>query len=319
MGSPEFAVPSLKALLRDYEVVGVVTQPDRPAGRGRSVQPPPVKIAALEAGVACLQPARLRDPEAVEQLRRWAPDLIVVAAYGQILRPEVLGLPRHGCINVHASLLPRWRGAAPIQAAILYGDQETGVTIMQMDPGMDTGPILAQRAALITVEDTGRTLTTNLGEVGAEVLADTLPRVLAGALKPMPQDETKATYAPLLTKGDGAIDLSRSAAYLARQVRAFDPWPGSYLEWNGRRLVVRKARAEGDQPEEVGRVQIAARFPAVGTGAGLLVLEVIQPAGKTEAPGDAFARGARGFVGALLPSLGHHHSEAPPGPGARTS
>jgi methionyl-tRNA formyltransferase len=241
---------------------------------------------------------------------------MVVAAYGQILRPEVLAIPPHGCINVHASLLPRWRGAAPVQAAILYGDQETGVTIMLMDQGMDTGPLLAQRPLPISPADTGGALTTRLAEAGASLLLETIPRYLAGSLQPRSQDDAQATSAPLLTKGDGAIDLNRSASYLARQVRAFEPWPGSYLEWNHRRLLIRKARPEGQQPEEFGRVSLVDSTPAVGTGAGLLVLEVIQPAGGTETPGDAFARGARGFVGALIPSLGHHHSESPPEPGA---
>lgn len=316
MGSPEFAVPSLQALLREYQVAGVVTQPDRPAGRGKRLRPPAVKRAAQEARIPFIQPPRLRDPEAIAQLHQWAPDLMVVAAYGQILRPEVLAIPPHGCINVHASLLPRWRGAAPVQAAILYGDQETGVTIMLMDQGMDTGPLLAQRPLPISPADTGGALTTRLAEAGASLLLETIPRYLAGSLQPRSQDDAQATSAPLLTKGDGAIDLNRSASYLARQVRAFEPWPGSYLEWNHRRLLIRKARPEGQQPEEIGRVSLVDSTPAVGTGAGLLVLEVIQPAGGTETPGDAFARGARGFVGALIPSLGHHHSESPPEPGA---
>ena len=316
MGSPDFAVPSLRRLLADHQVVGVVTQPDRPAGRGRALRPPAVKEVALQAGIPSLQPPRLRDPGAAESIRQWSPDLIVVAAYGQILRPEVLEIPRMGCVNVHASLLPRWRGAAPVQAAILYADEVTGVTLMQLDPGMDTGPILAQRTLPILPDDTGGTLSARLAEAGADLLHETLPAYIGGSLHAVPQDEAKVTYAPLLSKADGAVDLVRSAKYLACQVRAFEPWPGSYLEWNSRRLVIRRAHAEGDEPQEVGRVRVVEGFPAIGTGAGLLVLDVVQPAGRTEVRGDAFLRGARDFAGALLPSLGHHHSESPPGPGA---
>jgi methionyl-tRNA formyltransferase len=315
MGSPEFAVPSLRRLLADHEVVGVVTQPDRPAGRGRTPRPPPVKTVALEAGVPFMQPPRLRDAGAVETLRHWAPDLILVAAYGQILRPEVLAIPRHGCLNVHASLLPRWRGAAPVQAAILYGDDVTGVTVMQMDPGMDTGPIVAQKDLPIQPDDTGATLSARLATAGAELLQTTLPVYATGSLQPQPQNEAQVTYAPLLMKSDGALDLQRSAAYLARQVRAFEPWPGSYLEWEGARLVIRRAHAEGREPQEIGRVSLTDGLPSVGTGAGQLVLDALQPAGRKEIRGDDFLRGARGFLGALLPSLGHHPSEAPPGPG----
>jgi methionyl-tRNA formyltransferase len=313
LGSPAFAVPSLRGLLKTYEVAGVVTQPDRPAGRGRALRAPPVKHLALEAGIPVIQPARLRDPEAFAQIERWAPDLMVVAAYGQILRPELLELPPFGCLNVHASLLPRWRGAAPVQAAILYGDEETGVTIMLMDPGMDTGPILTQRSLPIGLEETGGELTARLADSGAALLLETLTGHLAGSIRPAEQDESRVTYAPLLTKGDGAIDLERSAGYLARQVRGFEPWPGSYLEWNGRRLIIKKAHAIPAESVEPGRVHLVGAFPAVGTGSGLLVLDSIQPSGKTELPGDAFLRGARAFVGALLPSLGHHHSETPPG------
>ncbi len=315
MGSPDFAVPTLRRLLADHEVAGVVTQPDRPAGRGRTPRPPPVKTVALEAGVPFQQPPRLREPEAVETLRRWSPDLIIVAAYGQILRPEVLEIAHLGCLNVHASLLPRWRGAAPVQAAILYGDDVTGVTIMQMDRGMDTGPIVAQNELPIQPEDTGATLSSRLAGAGADLLHATLPAYASGSIRPSPQDESQVTYAPLLTKGDGALDLERSAQYLARQVRAFEPWPGSYLEWGGLRLVIRRAHAEGQEPQEIGRVSLTEGIPSVGTSAGLLVLDVLQPAGRREIRGEAFLRGARGFLGALLPSLGHHPSEAPPGPG----
>jgi methionyl-tRNA formyltransferase len=316
LGSPDFALPTLRGLIDAYEVVGVVTQPDRPAGRGRPLRPPPVKEAAEGAGVPVFQPPRLRGHEALAQLKRWAPDVIVVAAYGQILRPELLELPRFGCLNVHASLLPRWRGAAPVQAAILNGDETTGVTIMLMDPGMDTGPILSQRAVSILPEDTGGSLSARLSVLGAELLLEVLPAHLRGQLHPKEQDEAEVTYAPLLRKADGLMDLRRPASYLARQVRAFDPWPGSYLVWGRRRLVVKKAHALMGESPEIGRVQLLNGFPAIGAAEGLLVLDSVQPAGKTEIPGDAFARGARDLIGVLLPTRGDAPSGISSGPPA---
>ncbi len=293
MGSPEFAVPTLRALVAQYPVVGVVTQPDRPAGRGRKLTPPPVKVVAQELGLPIMQPRRLKAPEAFEQLQAWAPDLIVVAAYGQILRPNVLQLPRYGCINVHASLLPRWRGASPIQHAILAGDQETGITIMIMDEGLDTGPILSQRAIPIAPDDTGATLSAKLAVLGAELLLETLPDYLSGALRPQPQPEDGVTYAPLLKKEDGRLDFTEPAEALARRVRAFDPWPGTFTEWQGAPLKVLRAEAVDAPSPGPGRRLVWQGFPAVGTGQGVLVLREVQPAGKRPMSGDAFLRGAR--------------------------
>src|SRR5512142_279203 len=195
MGSPEFATPILRGLAEKFQVVGVATQPDRPAGRGRQLTPPAVKVLAQELGLPLIQPPKLRAPEAMEQLRAWQPDLIVVAAFGQILRKDVLWLPRFGCINVHASLLPRWRGAAPIQAAILAGDEQTGVTIMQMDEGVDTGPTLAQQALPIGPDDTTGSLAGQLSALGEGLLLETLPGYLSGEIKPRPQKSEGATYA----------------------------------------------------------------------------------------------------------------------------
>ncbi len=300
MGSPEFALPSLRALLRAYQVVGVVTQPDRPAGRGLALRPPPVKQAAIDAALPIVQPRRLRDPEAMAILQEWAPDLIVVAAFGQILRQEVLNLPEHGCLNIHASLLPRWRGAAPVQAAILHGDAETGVTLMKMDAGLDTGPIVAQRALPIREDETGGSLSRRLSEAGAELLLVALPDYLAGRLPPRPQQEQLATYAPLLRKADGALDFRRSAAQLERQVRAFDPWPGSFFLWQGRRINVLGARAERGAAPEPGTVVERDDRPAIATAEGFLVLQVIQPEGRGPMSAADFMRGARRFVGANL-------------------
>ena len=297
MGSPEFAVPTLLALARDYPVVGVVTQPDRPAGRGRKPTPPPVKRLALELGIPVMQPRRLRAPEAFEQLRAWQPDLIVVAAYGQILRPNVLQLPLYGCINVHASLLPRWRGASPIQHAILHGDAETGITIMLMDEGMDTGPILAQEALPIAPDDTAGTLSPKLSALGALLLLETIPGYLTGATQPQPQPEEGVTYAPLLKKEDGRLNFTEPAAALARRVRAFNPWPGTFTEWQGKLLKIHRAHAAAQPSPGTGEHLIVAGKPAIGTGEGVLVLDEVQPAGKKPMPGEVFLRGARGWVG----------------------
>ena len=296
MGSPEFALPTLKGLNENYELAGVVTQPDRPAGRGRVLTPPPVKTTAQAYGIPVIQPRRLKEPEAMEQLRQWNPDLIVVAAFGQILRPEALELPRYGCINVHASLLPRWRGAAPIQAAILHGDEQTGVTIMKMDPGMDTGPILSQRAIPISPDDTAGSLSPRLAQLGAELLLETLPVFLEGSLQPESQDDEQATYAPMLKKEDGKLDFTQPAAALARRVRAFNPWPGAFITWENNRLIIHKAHAVDAPSPGPGERLAYKSYPAVGSCDGILVLDEVQPAGKRAMPGDVFLNGAKGWA-----------------------
>jgi methionyl-tRNA formyltransferase len=293
MGSPDFAVPSLEALVRHYLLAGVVTQPDRPAGRGRAVVPPAVKDVASRLGIPVMQPEKIRLPEAMSQLQAWAPDLIVVAAFGQILRPAVLDLPRYGCINVHGSLLPRGRGAAPIQAAILNGDEETGITIMKMDPGVDTGPILSQRALPIASDDTGGSLFARMAPLGAELLLETLPRYLSGELVPRPQPVEGATYAPMLKKEDGILDFTLSAVSLERRVRAFHPWPGTWFEWKEAPLKVLRAHVSHVRSPGMGGRLIVEGQPAVGTSEGILVLEEVQPAGKKSMPGKAFLAGTR--------------------------
>ena len=292
MGSPEFAVPTLRALVGPHQVVGVVTQPDRPSGRGRGLRPPPVKLLALELGLPIVQPEKLRAPEVMNQLRLWSPDLIVVAAFGQILRPEVLALPPLGCVNVHASLLPRWRGAAPVQAAILAGDADTGVTLMKMDRGVDTGGIIAQRAIPIEAEDTGGSLTGKLSQLGAEFLIESLPRYISGESKPQPQDESRATYAPLLQKEDGRLDFTRPAVELARRVRALNPRPGAFMEWNGALLKIHRAHAAGGEVP-AGRRLIDGGQATVGARGGLLILDEVQPAGRKPMSGKAFLAGTR--------------------------
>jgi methionyl-tRNA formyltransferase len=300
MGTPEFAVPSLRALAEHHTLVGVVTQPDRPTGRGRRVVASPVKQFAVQAGLPLIQPQKLKEPEAMAQLAAWAPDVIVVAAFGQILKPAVLDLPPHHCLNVHASRLPRHRGAAPIPAAILAGDAETGVTIMQMDAGLDTGPILAQRSEPIRPDDTTFTLGERLAPLGATLLLEALPDYLAGKLTARPQDESQATYAPQLKKEDGHLDFSRPAVELERQVRAFTPWPGAFAVWDGQPFKILCAAVVNMTQAAPGRVINTDRGPAVGCGAGSLRLVEVQPAGKKPMPAADFVRGARHFIGARL-------------------
>lgn len=292
MGSPDFAMPSLRALASAYEVAGVVTQPDRASGRGRELKSPPVKLLAQELGIPTIQPEKLRTPEAMEQLRAWNPDLIVVAAFGQILRKDVLDLPRYGCVNVHASLLPRWRGAAPINAAILHGDEETGITIMKMDVGLDTGPMLAQRAIPLSRGDRAGSVTMTLSHLGADLLIETLPDYLAGKIRPVPQPEEGATYAPMLKKEEGRLDFTRPAEELERRVRAFNPWPGAFMDFDGALLKVHRAHAEAGIAL-AGQRLVYQNQPAVGTGGGLLILDEVQPAGKKPMSGKSFLAGAR--------------------------
>ncbi len=302
MGSPEFALPSLRLLAESMHAVGVVTQPDRPSGRGRALTPPPVKLVAEELGLPIIQPRRLREPEAMAQLKQWEPALIVVAAFGQILRPEVLDLPMYGCINVHASLLPRWRGAAPIHAAILAGDKQSGVTIMRMDPGIDTGPVLSQSAIPILPEDTSASLGERLAQLGAGLLAQTLPDYLDGKIKPIAQDQfskQEPTYAPMLKKEDGLLDFNHPAEELERRVRAFTPWPTAYTCWQGQNLRIMKAHAVSQpeppfvDPHTPGRTVIYQGLPAITTVVGLFVIDELQPAGKKPMAGEVFLRGAR--------------------------
>ncbi|MBU1660740.1 MAG: methionyl-tRNA formyltransferase [Chloroflexi bacterium] len=296
IGSPDFAVPILRALADNYPIAGVVTQPDRPAGRGRKLTPPPVRILARELGIPTVQPQRLRgDPEALTQLRAWNPDVIVVAAFGQILRPNVLDLPPHGCLNVHASLLPRWRGAAPINAAILHGDTQTGCTVMKMTAGLDTGPIISQRATPIHPDDTAGALFTRLAQLGADLLIETLPRYLSGTLTPQPQGDTPTAYAPMLERSDGKLDFSETAEMLARRVRAFHPWPGTFIQWKGSPLKIHRAHKVDAASPGMGIFTTRDGLPAIGTSDGLLVIDELQPAGKKSMQGDVFLRGARGW------------------------
>jgi methionyl-tRNA formyltransferase len=301
MGSPEFALPTLEALAGLTEVAGVVTQPDRPAGRGRTPAPPPVKVLARKLGLTVLQPETLRSPGVMDQLRDWRPEIIVVAAFGKILRMDVLSLPSLGCLNLHASLLPRHRGAAPIPAAILAGDAEAGISLMKMDAGLDTGPVLAQKRIPVRPEDTAESLTRNLAILAAEILRECFPVYIRGELVGEPQDDSRATYAPQLKKEEGRLDFRLGSEFLHRKVRAFHPWPGTYTFWKGQPLKIleiQPAPFAGDLPP--GTTMEFSRFPAVRTADGIVVLRRVQPAGKKAIPGDEFLRGARDFPGRML-------------------
>jgi methionyl-tRNA formyltransferase len=301
MGSPEFALPVLESLNRQTQIAGVVTQPDRPAGRGREVSSPPVKLLATRLGLPVIQPEKLRSPEAMDQVRAWNPEIIVVAAFGQILRPEVLNLPHYGCVNLHASLLPRHRGASPVAAAILAGDLETGITLMKMDPGLDTGPILAQRRIAIDPLDTAESLGRKLSLLAAETLTEHLPVYLREEIVPRPQEEALATYAPQLRKENGRLDFRQPAATLERMVRAFHPWPGAYVLWKDQPLRILEARAEPGAPSgDPGFTLESSRLPAVQTADGILIFCKVQPAGKRPMAGEEFLRGARDFPGRVL-------------------
>lgn len=293
MGSPDFSLQSLRLLAEQYQVVGVVTQPDRASGRGRELKAPPVKTLALELNIPFIQPEKLREPEAMQQLREWNPDLIIVAAFGQLLRKDVLDLPKYGCINIHASLLPRWRGAAPINAAILAGDEETGITIMKMDVGLDTGPMLVKKSIRIRRDDTAGSVFQALSTLGANLLIETLPDYLAGTITPIPQTEEGATYAPMLKKQDGLLDFTRPAFELERRVRAMHPWPGAWFEWNGNVLKVLRASVSEEKGPSIGSRFMVEGRPAIMSVDGALVMDEVQPAGKKAMPGKSFLSGAR--------------------------
>jgi methionyl-tRNA formyltransferase len=299
-GSPEFAVPCLEALHDISNVAVVVSQPDRPAGRGLAMRPPAVKKRALELGLEVWQPTKVRTEEFADKLRALDADVAVVVAYGRIVPRAVLDAPTAGCINVHASLLPRWRGAAPIQWSIVHGDEETGVTLMQMDEGMDTGPILATASTPIARDDDAATLSVRLSKMGAELLREQLPRYVAGDLTPQPQEEAAATMAPLLNKEHGRIDWNKSARAVHNQIRGMNPWPGAHTILGERRIKVHRTIASTLDPEGAAPGQVIALDPEgilVACTDGTLEIQELQESGRKRVDAHSFASGRGVSVG----------------------
>lgn len=294
MGTPQFAVAALRALAEaGHEIVGVVARTDKPAGRGKHLVAPPVKLAAQELGLPVFQPKRVRDAEFIAQLQTLNPEAIVVAAYGQILPKEILSSPKFGCINIHASLLPSYRGAAPINWAIIQGEQETGVTIMQMDEGMDTGAILLQERIVIGPQDTAGSLTEKLSLLGARIIVEALPLIASGKLIPVAQNSSQATMAPLLKKENGLIDWTISALEIHNRVRGFSPWPGAYSFLDGKLIKILATEAVDGQAEPGALSENGKGVLEAGTGKGLLRILNIQPEGKKPMTGAEFLRGHR--------------------------
>lgn len=312
MGTPDFAVPSLEALLKsDDQVVGIVTQPDRPKGRGQALTPPPIKLIAQREGIPFLQPVKIKVPEFLTALAAWKPDLIAVTAYGRILHRPILTLPPMGCVNVHGSLLPKYRGAAPVQWAVINGETETGITTMLMDEGMDTGAMLLQESLPIFPEDTAGSLAPRLAVLGGRLLVETIARLKAGMIAPQPQNHALATMAPPLKKEDGAIDWMTSAINIANRVRGLSPWPGAYTYFGGERWMVWSATASpamaGILPGTI--IDVTKQWIHVATGDGVLALREIQPANSKRLTVAQYLAGHRVIAG--------HRFDAVPPPSAR--
>jgi methionyl-tRNA formyltransferase len=303
MGTPEFAVPSLQALIDSGdEIVAVVCQPDKPKGRGLEVASPPTKVLAERHGVPVLQPQKIKTEEFFNELKKLGPDLICVAAYGKILPKNILDLPPHGCINVHASILPKYRGAAPINWAIIRGEKVTGITTMKMDEGMDTGDMLLKKEIPIEDEDTGETLSQKLSYIGAELLIETLKLLKEGKLNPIPQDHSQATYAPMLKKEDGKIDWSKSAEEVRNLIRGALPWPGAYTTLDGKLLKIYKARISNSvgNPGEV--IKSDSGILRVATGNDSLDILELQIEGGKRLKTEEFLRGRKIKEGSVLGS-----------------
>jgi methionyl-tRNA formyltransferase len=294
MGTPEFAVPTLeKMIAAGHQVTAVFTQPDRPKGRGQEPAASPVKIAAARLGIPVYQPERVKRPEVIEEIRSLQPEVMIVVGYGQIIPQAILDIPPKGIINVHASLLPKYRGAAPIQWAIARGDTRTGVTTMRIDAGLDTGDILLKAETQIGEEETAIELSARLAVTGAELLERTL--AVLSTIKPEKQDHSQATLASILKKEDGHIDWTRPAREIANRVRGFQPWPGCYTTWRGKRLAVWKARAQAGSGN-IGEI----RGSRVACGEGTLELIEVQPEGKKRMTAEAFLNGHQVKDGEIL-------------------
>ena len=303
MGTPDFAVGALEALVEaGHEVVAVVTQPDKPKGRGKEMQQTPVKVCALKHNIEVFQPVKIKHKEAVEVLKGYGAELFVVAAFGQILSKEILDMPKYGCVNIHASLLPKYRGAAPIQWAILDGEKETGVTIMQMNEGLDTGDMLTKVIVPIEDTDTGESLFDKLAEAGAKLLIETIPQIESGEVTPQPQDDSLSTYAKMIKKEMGLIDWKKEAVVLERLVRGMNSWPSAYTHFNGKTLKVWESEVEmGNHNAAPGTVvEVTKNSIKVQTGQDLLVLKQIQLEGKKRMDVAAFLLGYKVETGDVL-------------------
>jgi methionyl-tRNA formyltransferase len=302
MGTPSFAAIPLRALAAaGHEIVGVVTQPDRAAGRSKTPQAPPVKVAAVELGVPVLQPATLKDDAVVEMLRSLQPDVGVVAAYGEILRKNVLDIPPLGYLNIHPSLLPLYRGPTPVNASILAGDEITGVSIIRLVRAMDAGPIVAQATISLPRNARAGPLTDELFDIGAQLLVSSLPLYASGDIQPQPQDDSQASYCKMLSKEDGRIDWSLPALVVERMIRAYDPWPGAFTTWNDQPLKINAATVDSDwQGSQIPGTVLDSPVLQVATGSGALVIQQLQPAGKRPMESRDWLRGQRGIVGQQL-------------------
>ena len=304
MGTPDYAAKSLEALIEaGHEITLVVTQPDKPKGRSGELMPPPVKECAIKHGIPVFQPVRIKRPEAVEKLKEYEADVFVVAAFGQILSQEILDMPRLGCLNVHASLLPKYRGASPIQRVLLEGEEKTGITIMQMDAGIDTGDILYQKELTIAPDDTFETLHDKLAILGGSAITEAMERLEAGTLQRTKQDDANSCYASMITKEMGRIDFSRPAAYIDRQIRSMTPWPSAYTKLGGKQMKIWKAVPEaGDAgsglPGEV--ISVSKDAFCVQTGEGILCIKELQLEGKKRMSAHDFLLGVKLSVGDRL-------------------
>ncbi|MCX6739747.1 MAG: methionyl-tRNA formyltransferase [Candidatus Parcubacteria bacterium] len=303
MGTPDFSVPALDAIINNFKLLAVVTQPDKKVGRKQVITPSPVKKFVLDKGYEILQPASLKgNIELISRIKELQPDLIVVVAYGFILPPELIAIPKYGVINIHASLLPKYRGASPIQSAILNGDKQTGISVMLIDDKMDHGALLAQKTITITDYDNFESLHNKLSQLGADLLLDTVPKFYSEQIKPVPQDESKATYCKLITKEDGKIDWNKFAEEIDRQIRAFTPWPGTWTEWKGKSLKVIKSKVI---KSEVGSHKVGEVFKvndgiAIACGKDALEILELQLEGKKPMTAKEFSNGYGDLIGAIL-------------------
>lgn len=306
MGTPDFSVPVLTRLVEDgYEVVAVYTQPDKPSGRGRSVTPSPIKEAAQKIGLHIEEPLSFKEEAVVDHMQSFEPDITVVASYGHILPKRVIDMPKHGCLNIHPSLLPKYRGPSPIASAILSGDDETGVTVMTVLPKVDSGHILTQLKVTIDAEDTTQSLTPKLFQLGADLLVYTIPRWMDGEIMAQPQDDNVATYTRTYTKADGRIDWNMPATQISRMIRAFNPWPGCYTTWQDKTLKIIEAiplpSTETDyEPGRVIKLGEADADVGVITANGILLLRTVQHEGKRPNSISDFTHGQKGLIGSIL-------------------